>query len=91
MIHGSRDQQRDIFFITFFNIQFKIIEPIRFYTSRFVENKQKHKRHKAFSSLLVASHPTICRLIEVLKTRRNLTEVKINQFIVRQKLLARKK
>jgi len=40
--------------------------------------------HKAFSSLLAATHPTIWRLIDTLKKEQGLTEIKINQLMVGQ-------
>jgi hypothetical protein len=47
--------------------------------------------HRAFSSLLAASHPTIWQLIEVLKKEQHLTEIKINLFIAGQKPPSAKK
>jgi hypothetical protein len=47
--------------------------------------------HRAFLSLLAASHPTIWRLIEVLKKKKqHLAEIKINQFIAGQNLPAKR-
>lgn len=42
-------------------------------------------------SLSAASHPTIRLLIKVLKKERNLTEVKINQFIAGKHLPQKRK
>ncbi|KAF0770335.1 Uncharacterized protein FWK35_00009789 [Aphis craccivora] len=47
--------------------------------------------HRAFSPLLAASHPTIWRLIVVLKREQHLTDIKINQFIAGQEPTAKKK
>jgi len=47
--------------------------------------------HRAFSSLLAASHPSISRLIEILKKEQHLTDIKINQFIAGQEPPAKKK
>ncbi|XP_022172326.1 uncharacterized protein LOC111035118, partial [Myzus persicae] len=40
--------------------------------------------HRAFSSLLGASHPTIWRLIDTIKKEQGSTEIKINQLIAGQ-------
>lgn len=47
--------------------------------------------HKGFLSLLTASHPTIWRLIYVLKKEQGLIKIKINQFIVGQEPPANEK
>jgi len=47
--------------------------------------------HRAFSSLLGASHPTTWRLIDVIKKEQGLTEMKINQLIAGQEQVAKKK
>lgn len=47
--------------------------------------------HKAFLSLLAATHSNIWRLIDILKKEQGLTEIKINQFMVSQEPPAKKK
>eukprot|EP00102_Acyrthosiphon_pisum_P017587 XP_008189050.1 PREDICTED: uncharacterized protein LOC103311248 [Acyrthosiphon pisum] len=47
--------------------------------------------HRAFSSLLGASHPTIWRLIDTIKKEQGSTEIKINQLIAGQEQVAKKK
>jgi hypothetical protein len=50
--------------------------------------------HRAFSSLLGSCHPTIWQLyptIDILKNQQNLTDIKINQFIVGQEPPKQKK
>jgi hypothetical protein len=55
-------------------------------TNNFVEGW-----HRSFSSLLGASHPTIWRLIDIIKKEQGLTEIKINQLIAGQEQVAKKK
>jgi hypothetical protein len=47
--------------------------------------------HRAFSSFLGAFNPTISRLIDIIKKEQGLMEIKINQLIVVQKQVAKKK
>ncbi|KAL4090480.1 hypothetical protein QTP88_025307 [Uroleucon formosanum] len=41
--------------------------------------------HKALFSLFGASHPTVWRLIDIIKKEQDLTELKINQLINRSR------
>jgi len=47
--------------------------------------------HRAFSSMLDASHPTIRRLINIIKKEQYLTEIKMNQLIADQEQSAYRK